>query len=121
MAQDQVAIQQEICSRIAQGESLRQICKSPDMPNPCVVYKWLADDATKDCEFLNQYKVARMWQSESFMERMLEVARDKSISPENRKLEIDALKVAAGKLECKKYGGDNPDGIVVKVVREVGS
>jgi len=118
LTDNQIAIQQEICSRIAQGESLREICKSPEMPHQSEVYKWLAADTNENSEFLNQYKVARMWQSESYMERLLEVAKDQSISPENRKLEMDALKAAASKLESKKYVDTSPREIVVKVVRE---
>lgn len=111
--------QREICSRIAQGESLREICRSSGMPTLTKVYGWLSNEA-KDFnpDFLHQYKVARMWQAESFMERILEVAKDQSISPENRKLEIDALKTAASKLEGKKYSDEKPRELVIKVVYE---
>ncbi len=52
------------------------------------------------------------------MERLIEVAKDESISPENRKLEMDALKTAASKLEGKKYFDEKPRSIVVRVVYE---
>jgi len=118
LAKSTTAIQQEICSRIAQGESLREICRSPGMPTQSQVYQWLSSNADSDSEFLNQYKIARMWQGESLMERLIEVAKDESISPENRKLEMDALKTAASKLEGKKYFDEKPRSIVVRVVYE---
>ena len=40
-------IENEICRRIAQGESLRQICRDPGMPCRDTVQRWLRADWTR--------------------------------------------------------------------------
>lgn len=108
-----------VLRRLAEGESLREICADPGMPNLRTVYGWLMpEERTHRPEFLAQYRVARMWQAEAFLERLLEVSRDPGLSEPRRKAEMEALKVAAARLEARKYGVSEDGGLVVRVVYE---
>ena len=43
-------IEQEICARIAHGESLRHICLDPKMPCRDTVFRWLRSDQKRRLE-----------------------------------------------------------------------
>lgn len=62
----------EICRRIANGESLTSICKEPTKPTKTTVFNWL--DNPKNEEFLNQYTRARERQAESFVDECVDIA-----------------------------------------------
>ncbi len=63
-----------ICTRIANGESLRSICRDEAMPTKSTVLAWLADDARQ--EFRTKYALAREIQAEGFVDEMVEIADD---------------------------------------------
>lgn len=111
----------EICERIAEGESLRSICKTaPEgFPRMSTVFKWLAQNET----FARQYAHAREEQAETFADQISDIADE---TPElepikdaagnivemrmhaayvsHQKNRIDARKWIASKLKPKKYG-----------------
>ena len=90
-----------ICDRIAEGESLRDICACDDMPGRTAVLKWLANDA----EFASQYARAREAQGD-VMDDMI-MAEALSCDASNAaaaRVRIDAFKWRAGKLKPKVYG-----------------
>lgn len=107
-----------ICDRIAEGESLRSICKGDDMPDKTTVLRWLR----RHEEFRTQYAQAREDQAELLLDEILEIADDAtndfmtitkgdaSYEVENKewtsrsKLRVDARKWAMSKLAPKKYG-----------------
>lgn len=92
----------EICDRLANGESLRRICGSERddfMPGQTTVYKWLATNP----EFAKQYAHARETQGETYADRAVDEALNAEDAAIGR-LRMDALKWAAGKLAPKKYG-----------------
>lgn len=115
-------IADEICRRIAGGESLRAICEDDTMPSTSSVCRWLADDA--NVEFREQYARAREAQADAIVDEMLDIADDATNdymerktedeqSPgyvlngehvQRSKLRIDARKWVASKLAPKKYG-----------------
>ena len=64
----------EICERIALGETLRQICESDGMPDRITVYRWLQDDNNQDLR--NQYARAYEFQSESWSDEIISVSDD---------------------------------------------
>jgi hypothetical protein len=66
----------EICKRIAQGDTVRSICHDEDMPSAASIYSWLLDDDKK--EFLEQYEKAKNIQAELMFEELLEIADDGS-------------------------------------------
>jgi len=104
-----------ICERIAQGESLRAICRDEDMPVTSTVCKWL----TQQRAFAEQYARAREAQADALFDEILEIADDGTNDfTEGRngetvvnneaigrsRLRVDARKWMAGKLRPKVYG-----------------
>ena len=128
-----------ICERIADGESLRTICKDDDMPNKGTVFRWLASDP----KLGDQYARSREEQADFIFDEVLEIADDARNDWMERRgeddagwvangehiqrsrLRIDARKWMAGKLRPKVYGeklelgGAGPSGeILFKTVYE---
>ena len=66
------AIADEICWRMANGESLRSICRDDDMPNIATVWRWRQDNE----EFCKRYEKAREDQVECYANEMTEIADD---------------------------------------------
>ena len=111
----------EICTRIAEGESLRKIVKDDHMPSAVTIFNWLLDEDKK--EFLNQYEAARNIQAEVMFEELLEIADDSENDVETRvnsdgeeyevankeyvqrsRLRVDTRKWYLSKVLPKKYG-----------------
>ena len=65
-----------ICRRIADGESLRKICETDDMPSKTTVMEWLASD--KHVGFRTKYARARELQADALFDEMLDIADDGS-------------------------------------------
>jgi hypothetical protein len=66
-------LEEIICSRLADGESLNSICNSPDFPvTESTVRRWAIDDA----EFLTKYSRARELGIDTRMDRM----RDRQVA-----------------------------------------
>jgi len=109
-----------ICERIADGESLREICKADDMPARSVVFRWLSIHR----EFADQYARAREAQADALADEIQDIADDGQndwmirngdddegagwrVNGEHiqrSRLRIDARKWMASKLAPKKYG-----------------
>ena len=62
-----------ICTRIAEGEPLRVICRDADMPPESTVRNWALDDVNG---FAAQYARAREIQAHTMAEEILEIADD---------------------------------------------
>ena len=93
---------EEICRRIAEGESLRQICSGDDMPGRETVRTWILNDAGADPDkpgsgFSGQYARARVSSAESFEDRILANIADLEApgTPMNR---VQGLREASGLL-----------------------
>lgn len=113
------SLRQQLCNLLAQGKSLREICADSKMPSLTTVYNWLSPGNPKfNPEFLDQYRVARMWQSEAFLEQIIEISRSEELTTDQKKMQMDALKTASARLEGRKYGDDKPRQLTVKVVYE---
>jgi hypothetical protein len=126
----------EICRRIADGESLRSVCKDPKMPCCETVRSWLlagvkaGDKSDPYAIFLAQYARAREDQGDSYAEKVTDLAEaavtagDRTII-EGIRVAIDALKWAAGKRRPKVYGDKmtqevtGADGAPLRVVVEM--
>jgi hypothetical protein len=111
-------IAETICTRLASGESLREICEDDAMPVRSTVYLWLMQRQ----EFSDQYARARELQAETFVDEIVEIADDgrndwmlRKFGNDERWVEngeamrrsqirIDARKWHASKLASKKYG-----------------
>lgn len=108
----------EICNRIANGESLRSICDAESMPDKATVFRWLGAHKL----FCDQYARAREAQADAIFDEILHIADNPKIGVktktndkgevevsegdmiEHRRLQVDARKWMAGKLRPKKYG-----------------
>jgi hypothetical protein len=109
-----------ICSRIAEGESLREICKDDNMPDRVTIYRWLQADS----DFCNHYTRAREDQADTLADEIIAIADEqpeiiavidkKTGAIIEHKLDhaflqwqknrMDARKWTAMKLKPKKYG-----------------
>lgn len=101
-----------ICERLVNGESLRKICLSDDMPHAATVCRWLGDNEA----FREQYAHARDAQADTLADEILDIADDGSNdfmgedekyngdAVQRSKLRVDARKWLASKLKPKKYG-----------------
>jgi hypothetical protein len=92
---------EEICARIADGESLRTICDDDTMPDRATVLRWLAAHP----DFAAKYARAREAQGDAMDEKILAVAD----ACTNETAAADRVKILAyqwraSKLAPKKYG-----------------
>ncbi len=111
------ALAAKICRRLAEGETLRSVCRDKAMPDKATILRWLADK--KKADLREQYVYAREMQADALFDEALEIADDASgdwstdkdgkkvLDHENiqrSRLRVDTRKWAAGKMAPKKYG-----------------
>lgn len=114
-----------ICERLADGESLRSICREETMPSKATVFRWLGIHR----EFQDQYARARDEQAECFADELVDIADEQTTmvradrhgtkaddddgntevvfdptAVARNRLRIDTRKWVASKLKPKKYG-----------------
>lgn len=103
----------EICERLARGESLRAICSDEEsgwLPSERTVHRWLNANE----EFRQQYVRAREVQADTLVDEIIDIADGKIAvtlgkeevlsDPTRDRLRMDARKWVASKLAPKKYG-----------------
>lgn len=112
----------DICRRLAAGESLRKICAEDSMPDRSSVLRWLDGNEA----FRSQYARAREEQADHYAEEIVDIAdedpatvfdeehviggekvdvvRVDSAAVQHQRLRIDARKWFASKVAPKKYG-----------------
>lgn len=113
------ALALKICERLAEGESLRSICRDEGMPSAPTVRGWVVDDVHG---FAEQYAHAREIGLDNVAEEILEIADNgandwmEKNDPENpgyahngehsqrSRLRVDARKWYLSKIAPKKYG-----------------
>jgi hypothetical protein len=92
-----------ICDRLADGESLKAICRSPGMPSARAVLSW----AARRPEFRGQYDFAREMGRETIGHDVLAIADGLFRSPDEIKdarRRIDTLKWHLGRMAPKRRG-----------------
>ena len=127
-----------ICARLAEGESLRSICRDEAMPALRTVFVWLA----KHPEFVQQYALAREEQADTLADEIVAIADERegkaimadgaevavvfdSTAVARNRLRVDARKWVASKLKPKVYGDKTqhehagPDGGAIPVTIQV--
>lgn len=99
----------EICAHIADGKSMRTICRQDHMPALSSIFLWISTNP----EFSEQYAKARDMQADAMAEDMLDIADTPpkmgergidSADVADKRLRIDTRKWIASKLKPKKYG-----------------
>ncbi|PYD80894.1 terminase small subunit [Komagataeibacter oboediens] len=63
-------VAEEICTRLADGHSLRAICNDPAMPHRATVFRWLRDNAA----FRALYATAREAAADTLAEEIITIA-----------------------------------------------
>lgn len=105
----------EICRRVAEGESLREVCRTPGYPADSTVRLWYIQNREG---FAEQYALAKQAQAERWADELLEIADDgtndwierkdgKALNAEhiNRsRLRVDTRKWLLAKVLPKVYG-----------------
>ena len=104
-----------ICARMADGESLRSICRDDAMPALSTVFLWVS----KHSEFSEQYKLAMASRADAMFEDMIEIADDgrndyivsgdgderfNTEHVQRSRLRLDTRKWMLSKMLPKKYG-----------------
>jgi hypothetical protein len=110
------AVAEEICSRLAAGESLNKICKDSHLPTETCVRHWALDDREG---FYSKYARAREIQALRWAEEIIEISDDSSGDVEfdkdgkphfsnefaaRSKLRVDTRKWILSKVLPKVYG-----------------
>ena len=67
---------EEICTRLADGESLRSICRDDHIANRANVFRWLLSDSDIYSRFRDQYALAREIQSECLIDDIFDISDD---------------------------------------------
>lgn len=99
-----------ICDKLAEGKSLRAICREMGKPESSV-RRWIVENG----ESAAQYARARELQADCYFDQVMDIADDSTMSADDRRIAIDARKWAAGKLngkysdKVKHVGGDEDD------------
>jgi len=97
--EEAAAIKARVCLEITEGKSLRSICEADDMPTAETIRVWLIEDG----EFSVQYARAREEQADFYADEIIDIA-DTAKDANLARLQIDARKWKASKLQPKKYG-----------------
>lgn len=111
----------KICERLANGESLRAICKGEEFPTKSTVLRWIIDGEHKD--FSDQYAKAREVQAEVLADEIIEISDTTKLGIINelgpdgaviktreedmlghRRLQVDTRKWYLSKVLPKKFG-----------------
>ena len=90
----------ELCRRLAEGESLRTICKDDHMPERFTVIRWTHEDK----EFNDQYARAKEQGVDAIVDEAMEIADETTNDPARDRLRVDTRKWYASKIAAKRYG-----------------
>jgi hypothetical protein len=102
-------ITDEICQRIADGESLRSVCRDEHLPEKATVLLWVVNNRTiEDTErqFFDQYHRARTAGGFSHADEAMDLrheVRGGEIEPNAAKVILDALKWGAERMAPKYH------------------
>jgi hypothetical protein len=94
----------EICRRIAAGESLRSICRDDHTPALSTVCLWIVDG--KHADFSERYAQARQAAGYAHGDRIQEIAQaveSEQLSPQAAKVALDAYKWSAERMAPKAH------------------
>jgi len=97
------AIKDEICTRIAAGESLRAICADESMPAMSTVLLWVVNNREG---FSEHYHASREAAGYAHADEALALRfelREGTLDPQSAKVILDALKWGAERMAPKKH------------------
>ena len=95
-----VDLARNICRRIALGETLTEICVSPDMPHRDTIYSWRASNK----EFSEAYALARQDQAHSWADKIKDLLKETdSTNWKAHQVKINALEWLCARLHPHQY------------------
>ncbi len=110
MAYNRDEVLKRVYDEMAEGKAVDEICEADDMPNAATIYRWLVDEAK--CE---EYARAKEVRADRMADDIIKIADDITMTPDDRRIAIDARKWRTGKLsgkysdKVKHVGGDDDD------------
>lgn len=108
----------KICEELAQGKSMRTVCKEENMPDMSTVFRWLRTNK----EFQEQYARAKQESADAMAEEVLDISDDgrndwmekeygdnimwvtNGEALQRSRLRVDTRKWLMSKMKPKKYG-----------------
>jgi len=95
-------LDQEICQRLADGETLKGICRDDHVPDARTVRQWALDDLYG---FSPRYAHARIHGVESLADELLEIADDDSNDEDSRtgKLDTEFFQRSRLRVDTRKW------------------
>ena len=110
-----------ISTRMAEGESLRAICRDPGMPCEGTVRGWAVRDVD---DFGNRYRAARQLLLEYWADQILDIADDEESDPRSRQIRTGVRQWLMSKLAPRRYGdkvqiGGDPESPLQVMHRQV--
>jgi hypothetical protein len=91
----------EICRRVSNGETLREVCRTPGMPPESTVRWWYLTDTDG---FAARYMRARESQAEAWADQIVEISQERHTEPNDRRVRVDTKKWLMSKLHPRRYG-----------------
>jgi hypothetical protein len=91
----------EICRRMAEGESLRSVCRDAGMPSEGAVRGW--SHGGRD-GFAARHREARVLQLEYWADEIVDLANRGDLDPRNRQVRIDTRKWLMSRLAPRRCG-----------------
>jgi dTDP-4-dehydrorhamnose reductase len=92
------ALAQKICEAVADGDALQDVCNQPGMPARRTVYYWLRTNE----EFATAYELAREMRADLLADEVVKISDTED--PAKARVQIDARRWAASKLNPRRYG-----------------
>jgi transposase-like protein len=93
----------KVCAAIADGKSIRAVCKLAGMPSKATVFRWLREHP----EFAAAYEVATDERADTMIDEIVDIADNCKVDKDSirkAKLRIDARVEQAQRMKPKKYG-----------------
>lgn len=98
------ALATEILDLLAEGKTLRAICREPNMPSARTVTRWATNDIHG---FADRYDRARKMQGDAIFDEVIDITNEKFVDiveVQAAKLKIDARKWFLAKLHPEEFG-----------------
>jgi hypothetical protein len=90
----------EVCRRLAEGASLREVCQDHGVPESSV-RQWVRDNRDN---FSVRYQTARVLQVEAWGDLIIEIGNRDDLDPQEKRVRIDSLKWLMSRIVPKKWG-----------------
>jgi len=98
------ALATEILDQLAEGKTLRAICREPGMPSARTVRRWATDDING---FADRYERARKLQADALFDEAIDISNEEFIDNtevQAARLKIDTRKWYIARVHPEKYG-----------------